>query len=485
MLNHQSPLLVIYSNGISLDVIVLITNKSQAKIQQTIACPLENLAQDLPNLLQQIPKLPKKAIVITHELIPHLMAEQSVGLGEQIQDNIQWELEPLLSEQANVWGWQWNEEQALQTNWHLQAGMSELNETSYWVAGMNQTIYQQWLNLVESSGLYLHAIYPLIGSGLNYLTNDNELLLEIYPHSLSGLQRQQGQLVGLQTRFIPQMEPDLDQVIDLLHTLITDEIRILRLYITLDCRLAQELNNLAQVFNIEVLAIESPLPEQELTPAQFAMLALAQHTWQQYDEQMAIYLTASQPPPPWYQQPRYCLGLSIVAVFVAIALIEGQLYQRKQLLLTDMNATETELVKRQQDKDKIQALHDKVTKLKTKLQQQQQQLEQNQQQIALFDHILPQRSALVKGLLDAIIQSMNAQMVLDKIIESNQNIQIQAWSLEESSGQQFAKQLTQALMAWQWTVAHLSITAQTGRLDLSGYQIKLKLKPMDGKANVF
>jgi hypothetical protein len=88
------------------------------------------------------------------------------------------------------------------------------------------------------------------------------------------------------------------------------------------------------------------------------------------------------------------------------------------------------------------------------------------------------RQQFVEGLLNRLETSVNEDVVIDSVDESEKNgVFIRAWSLSEESAQQFIQKMAMPINGWSLTVEDQSVQFASGRLGLDGFTVMLHLRP--------
>ncbi len=97
-------------------------------------------------------------------------------------------------------------------------------------------------------------------------------------------------------------------------------------------------------------------------------------------------------------------------------------------------------------------------------------------QIEMLRSTLPERNALVKGLLEDLDKMTPDDVVLNTIQETpGRGIVITAWALSDSTAQRFAKSFGEMVRRWNQRVVDVQVSNQKGRLGVEGYLLSFRL----------
>jgi hypothetical protein len=373
--------------------------------------------------------------------------------------------------------------------WHPDAVGSgrDAGQSAWLCAGIGPTVKIRWVDALERQGLHVRWIYPLAGasapwSALSHLPAALEL------HPLLGVcyRQQDGVLAGLSYRQFTATALSASEALALAGPLLRPDDRRLGVYPGRDWEpllagtLASELKR-----DIALLDKNGALtwPANSETPA--AMLAAlaggAAHALGLAPSASAVRLPGSKPPPPLYQRPMAWAGAAAILFLAALGGFELNHHLTQRALTARQQALYERQTTLEAAKNEIERSARAEKEARKALETTQTELDNVGLRKQLYERALSQRGRFVESLMDALIDRVNDELLLESVTETGwQRVEVQGFALNAEAVYRYARALAETLGAFGVKLGNLDTGETQGPLELMGYRFSFALLP-DGK----
>jgi len=366
------------------------------------------------------------------------------------------------------------------------------NESHSWLCcGMSEQKRQQWFSAFKQQGIHLQWLYPLhlvsLPLVVKHLDGDaHGLVLEQHPEQWVSYRVLNGRVAGM------RVEASRNEILtsDACANMMSEQLRpgILKIFIysnagegdsgTLQAQLAARLDR--EVISLKVdKSGDSTVDNHALV----ALESIAYATLGRNQGESLVKVEAQEPPPPFYKRVdfwRYATP-AILILLVLVIEVRGQWqlmdYQRQ---LVDLNV---EYKQKMALNGKVSAMNNEFSQAQKKLEEQRRNLADLNRKNALFTDVLLARSELIPQLLRAVAQSVDDEVVIDKLFEPRRStspgFHIQAWSASNTGASNFTRRFDENVRGLSFKVRDVDIRANSGRYpDMFGYSVDFWLVPL-------
>ncbi|MEY8239200.1 MAG: hypothetical protein RPT25_02565 [Cycloclasticus sp.] len=390
--------------------------------------------------------------------------------------------EKLVSRDVNLsCGWalqQWGGEEDLQYTW-LVGGMTDLRR-------------KHWYGSFAKAEVRLQSFYSSFTAVVPLLAMQQEiaaerLLLELHQEQIACIRVLDDKtIVSLQV--VPRPMDDDDLAAACL-TLCMEQMRsgVDKVYLHSALALpAGLIPALVQGLDREVLMLscsdldpsELPLPVSEC----LSLYGLAQSLLAINKKFKPLAIAATEPPPPIWKNLE--LWRYAVPVLFCLGLIAHLVWSEFQL--ADIKHQKAELATQSAQKSKLNSVVSKMTgevgRYTSEMTVKQASLKRVTKKLRLLEGVLIKRKTQVPLLLRALADSINAYVVVEEFVESQDPVgfKLKTWAIHDASAQQFAKQLETNMAKLGYMVADIELNTAKGRTGVNGYGVNILLIEMAG-----
>jgi hypothetical protein len=356
----------------------------------------------------------------------------------------------------------------------VSAEAAEGGQYPWLVSGVNQGMMQQWTTAFTENGVVLESLYPLVGCAATapeLFPNEagDVLLIEAHAGLVAGVRVSAGAVVAINLQQ-STLKDTIDACLEAYHVLTPPELKHIwlasaigesdGLEISLTSMLARPVNQLAAVVG-------------DATPG---MLGAARHALGFNGQTRCCAISVQGPKMPLWQ------SLEVRAIAAGLLLALG-LGTAELVLQLQQNLAEAEREKVTQQAGvmdeaigRVQVQIDAIKKLQDSLKARNDEMALLKSRTDLLSIDVPKRSAFLQSLFVELSSITPEDMVIESIEETPRDgFRVVAWSLTEKSAQQFVKGFQSSMDPYGLKVVDVSVGSQTGRLNLFGYILRLRL----------
>jgi len=369
----------------------------------------------------------------------------------------------------------------LVTGWSSQAGKEEEGPFTWWGAGIGGEVRARWADAFYRHGLSLAWIYPQLGTAVSHLASETGgwMLVEVRQEQFGLFQGRGGLLTSLALKRCPFGLADPAMVAEAAHgTLLPDTEKVFLsaptalaapILAALGLRLDREAATLTGAGN----------PAGGICPPQ-ALLSLqgaARHALGLCPPHVLVRIQAQTPPPPLWKNRATYPWLGIGILLVAIIGNEWYLSFRTEKNTRELFREIGREKHQTQLRNEAQKTHNEAQRLQKELKEKEDELKEQERLRNILDNVIRYRQDLVPGILQALGQAVNDEVVLDLVEERDdgQGFYLEGWAIKDTAGQLFVSRLNETLAPWRYKVGEIQLVRGKGRLKIDGSVLKIWL----------
>lgn len=353
-------------------------------------------------------------------------------------------------------------------------------ERHIWYAcGIGRSLRSRWAAAFRNNGIRLERLYPALGAAfaaIDFSSNPeaDRLLIEVQQEQIACLRGNEDFITGLR---VERKSPDPVAVaagmIRELQRQGTEALFVAGADARFAGLLSEQLGE-----PVQVLGGGGGGDEAEAGNAANPLLGIAMHVLKLGSQSHQVTLAATDPPAPVWKNKDFWRIAAAVAVVAAIGLFEikSQIEladKEKELLRLDTSFSD-EL----EHNKLLRSVAAKARAVQRAHEAQAMSLAGAEAELQMFRTVLFARQELAPNLLRAIRDAINAEVIIDAIIETGQASKIfdvTAWSLSDTAAQLFISKLDKTMRSLGLAVTGASVRRGRSRFDLEGYDVELRL----------
>lgn len=344
---------------------------------------------------------------------------------------------------------------------------------SLWLAaGLGLAVQSRWIEACRRHGLRLEAIVPLVGASLP-LCPPNGVLVEVHGTQVLVARLRDGRPERLACRMLRSSMP-LDVLRGMLTELLEPDDKAITLFAT-----HSQAGTLGELLSAEfgrpVHMPETGVQAKAASPWLPALLGAARQILR-HDQQLLPLLQGTEPLPPPAKRPQTWVVAGTLALMLLVVGYETTAWGRMLWMQRQLN----ELAGTQSHRAQEIARAEENKKIAMELLVQTGNLKREglaaNAELDFYRSDLDGRVQFVMSTLKALSEAVSSEVVVDALIETSWfELSVNAWSLSQSAGYRFAKDVASALAPWRFDVVNLKVKAQTGRSGQAGYSVQFSL----------
>ena len=350
------------------------------------------------------------------------------------------------------------------------------------VCGMSRGERSRWISLFKRVGLELKRIYPLVGcsaAALNGNLTPSSAMIEIRT-GIMGCMRLTGErVVSLQLYYtagqpLSEQAP-LTSVSSKTDTLyLSGEDHSIRSISEAISAIGQQ-----ETRSIPVEVEHSPLSS-EISPAALSgMLGAARHRLGLFGGGRAVSVPVRDPGPPLRQRVTIWWISAGMAFILIIGLLELSLSLRMSGIRTGHTEALHALSALEKEESEIKERTEAIKKLKEGLEALKKEMDGMTRQRQFLERELPDRPQRILSFLDLVADALPAEMVINRFAErEGGEILVTGWAMSERVAQRFVERLAATTIPLGLKMVGLDVSAEKGRLGLSGHSVEIRFLPV-------
>lgn len=394
------------------------------------------------------------------------------------------------------------DDEQIECNWTPQGAVEDIPGTFNWLAScVGQSLLQRWMEVFARQGVKLKAMYPLTGCAASLLPQSplSEVLLESHQGLVKAIRLREGRIIDRQAYWHVNKSA-VELCLESFHAMhvAPNEALWLASWDENAEDLAEELRRMLEV---EVNVLHDPALDDSLTPG---MLGAARHALGIGEPGRCSEVRVGGPLPPPAQRLEVRAAALTGVLLLALAGTEASL----QLRHSEAQGYKEEMDARWQSisaaKKRIDAQIQAIEQRKQALREQQLEQRRLQAMLGFYDRDIPERAALVKGILGMLQNSVGDDVIMIGLREGEgkapampfppnspaakddrvevESFTLESWAVSEAAAQTFIQAMQQAAAPWNLDVRDSRVFSGKGPLKLDGFSVTMrlvKLRPVD------
>ncbi|HET8807951.1 MAG TPA: hypothetical protein VFM76_06205, partial [Methylophaga sp.] len=391
-----------------------------------------------------------------------------------------------------VQDWLRSEEDEVQCGWSPQGEVEDAPGVWNWlVTACYASTLHKWQELCEDNGLQLSGLMPSTGNSLALLdqADKSSIILESNALTTTALCLHRQNVIAVH-HHVNRGGSMLDAILEVYHSEnISQNPAVL-----LACP-AEQLPQLQETLKAAIGHEVNLLPEHNPEAISPAALASARNFFNMKGGNRISLVRQGGPLPPPLQRQENQAVILFAGIIFLILLAETFTYFQHSAV----SAEKAEIDARAKVLDdaiaRINAQRAEIDKRKAELETQQQNQRRMESRLAFFGEEMPERAMLVQAILGIVQNTVNEQIIINRIDEMGRRVGIQpdsapvtrpgyivkdnfnidAWALTESAGQEFVQNMKLAVAAWDMEVRDIQVMEKIGPMNMPGYSVSMSL----------
>lgn len=391
-----------------------------------------------------------------------------------------------------VQDWLRTEEDEVQCGWSPQGEVEDAPGVWNWlVTACYASTLHKWQELCEDNGLQLAGLMPSTGNILALLeqADKSSIIIESNALTTTALRLHRQNVIAVH-HHVNRGESMLDAILEVYHSEnISQNPAVL-----LACP-AEQLPHLQETLKAAIGHEVNVLPEHNPEAISPGALAAAGYFFNTKGGKRISLVRQGGPLPPPLQRQENQAAILFAGIIFLILLAESFTYFQHSAI----SAEKAEIDARAKVLDdaiaRINAQRAEIDKRKAELETQQQNQRRMESRLAFFGEEMPERAMLVQAILGIVQNTVNEQIIINRIDEMGRRVGIQpdsapvtrpgyivkdnfnidAWALTESAGQEFVQNMKLAVAAWDMEVRDIQVMEKIGPMNMPGYSVSMSL----------
>ncbi|MGE9292173.1 MAG: hypothetical protein ACQKBW_01050 [Puniceicoccales bacterium] len=370
--------------------------------------------------------------------------------------------------------------------WSPLPANGEPGRYAWYCAGVGEGLRAQWVRAFRQHGVFCSWVYPQMGASFPLVAAQTEsaLLVDIRQEQFGLFRCVDGGLEALtiQPCSYGMVSPDAVAAAT-------------ARFASADTS-AVFISSPAESVEAVSDAIKEKLPQSDLialgvgsdcpAPVWASLQGAALHALKQCSPLTLPRIQAQPPKPPIWKSKEFWPWAIIALLAVGIIATEVSNRVRTEDKEWELELLNIEYDRQMQIKSEASKAQSEINELMETLAEKEKELVRKQRQIEAIQSGILYRQRLVPGLMEAISQSIPANVMVDLLKEDDgrTGFYMEGWALEDTAAQLFGSHLSENLAQWHYKVGDIRITRGKGRLGDEGYTFKIQLTRTTGKKGV-
>lgn len=391
-----------------------------------------------------------------------------------------------------VQDWLRDEGDEVQCGWSAQGEVDDAPGVWNWLvsAAYSSTI-NKWTELCEEHALTLLGLMPLTGNSLALLEQPDKstLILETTALCTTAFRLQKQHVVSVQ-HHINRPGSVLEACLEAYHAQNVSQ----HPAIFLSCS-PDSLPALQDTLKSSIGHDVSLLPE--LNPEQISpgALSAARYFFNLKGGKRISLIRQGGPMPPALQRQENQALMLIGAIVLLIIITESVMFFQHKAASTEKAEIDARAKVLDDAIARINDQRAEINARKAELEAQQLSQRRMQSRLAFFGQEMPERALLVQAILGVVQNTVNEQIIINRIDEMGRRVGIQpdsapstrpgfiikdnfnvdAWALTESAAQEFVQNMKLAVAAWDMEVRDIQVMEKIGPMNMGGYSVSMSI----------
>lgn len=401
-------------------------------------------------------------VAVEREFITPAQRDEALGIQQQLQT----------TDDEMVCGWS----PQPSANGPAKGGGGKTGKFPWLVCGMSRSERTRWVELFRRHGFALQGIYPLIGcsaAAVNGAAASPAALVEVRAGVVGCVRFSENRVASLQLYY--NIDRPLSE--DVPAVWVGGEAAALfppgeghpiRSLPGGLLTLRSEGNRFIPV-EVEPSALPSGMEAASLS----GILGAARHAWGLSGESRAVCVPGRDPGPPLRRRPEVWWGATGLLILFVLGGLELFLTVRLERARSRFTEASQALKALRDESAAVRERREAVKKLQETVQERRRESEEIARRRLFLELQLPGRADRILSLFERVTAALPAEMVIERIAEEGEGIEIVGWALSERAIQRFARRLAAAIAPMK--IVGLDVSAEKGGRGRSGHKANLRI----------
>ncbi len=364
-------------------------------------------------------------------------------------------------------------------------GQSSIEEDKGYVwycAGISDSLRNQWVQAFKKHGVFCSAIYPQLGASLpliNWRQVDGALI-EIRQEQFAIIHVKGAQVETVTIMPCPHGQAKVDSIVSATKGRMPPEAKLVAINAPAEIQAA--LREAIQTAHADIEVRElcpeltNPSKAEDATVTS-SMHGVTRHALKLCDAKYLTSIEAQPPQPPVWKSQEFWPWVVIVLLIISVVSIETTMRIKTEDNELSLDLLDLEYEQRMQIRQEALKTQSEINQLEEILNAKENDILEKQRRMVLLDQVILRRQELVPGLLEAIVQSIPRDVVVDLLEENDERngFYLEGWARRDAEGQLFGNLLNEKLGPWNYKVGDVRLSRGQSRTGEDGYILKVRL----------
>lgn len=396
--------------------------------------------------------------------------------------------------------WLKADDELIECGWAVQGAMEDVPGTFEWlISCVNQSLLQRWATAFAQHGLKLQAMYPLTGCSAMLLPDGAEpaVVLEVHPGLGYGTRLLENGVVS-QQQYLNLHKSPLDICLETYHALHAPSRE--PIWLAGWQEFPGLADDLRQILELEVHELSDASVGEVVTAG---MAGAAYQVLGLTDAQHSVGVRVGGPLPPWRDRLEVRGVAMVLLLLTLLAGAEISLWLRKSSVEAVKQEVDAQWKSIDDAVKRIEAQIAEINQRKATLKQLKADEQRYEALLRFYDDEIPERIALVKGVLGVLQTVVGDEVVIETIDEPNkttkplvsalpapgqvedkrvevENFKLEAWAISETAAQSFIQKVKDTVIRWDLQVRDPLVSLRKGPLNVNGFAVSMRLVILAG-----
>lgn len=388
--------------------------------------------------------------------------------------------------------WLRTEEDEVTCGWSPQGEVDDAPGVWNWlVTATFKSSLRKWQEVCEDNHLQLLGMMPLTGNCLALFEQQDKsaILLESNTLMTSALRLHRQNVTSVH-HHVNRSSSMLDAILEVYHS----ENASNNPAIFMACP-DDQLPELRDTLKAAVGHDINLIPENNLEAISPGALAAARHFFNLRGGRRISMVRDGGPLPPRFQRQETQAGILVASIIVLVLFAETITYFQHSTASSQKAEIDARAKVLDDAVARINAQRAEINKRKDQLEEQKRNQQRMESRLTFFGKEMPERALVVQAILGIVQNTVNEQIIINRIDEMGRRVGIQpdsapvlrpgfivkdnfnidAWALTESAGQEFVQNMKLSVAAWDMEVRDIQVMEKIGPMNMPGYSVSMSL----------
>ncbi|WP_309386446.1 hypothetical protein [Cerasicoccus frondis] len=346
-------------------------------------------------------------------------------------------------------------------------------------AGISDGLRSQWVQAFKKHGVFCSWIYPQLGAALPMVDwrRTDGAFIEVRQEQFAIFQLKSGYVENISVQPCPHGHADVKSIASIAARLLPQGTPLVA--INASAELQTQLREALQAVlsNVEVRDVRPPTVELNGLPLASSMHGVTRHALKLCDAKYLPRIQAQPPQPPIWKSREFWPWVIIAVLLISIVSLETSMRVKTDQNELNLDLLDIEYEQRMQIRQEALKTQSEIKQLEETLASKENEIQEKQRRMVLLDQVILRRQEMTPGILEAIVQSIPRDVVVDVLEENDERsgFYLEGWARRDAEGQLFGNLLNQKLGPWNYKVADVRLSRGLSRSGEDGYVLKVRV----------